>query len=61
MAGEIKVKQVRSMASVPRNQRRILQGLGLRKIGQERVHKDNNCIRGMVNKISHLVTYELKK
>ena len=37
----------------------VLSGLGLRKIGSVRKYKDNNCMRGMVNKVSHLVKYEL--
>ena len=56
---QIKVKQVRSLIGVPEKVRAVVHGLGLGKIGKERVYKDNNCIRGQVNKIKHLVTYEL--
>ena len=56
---QIKVKQVRSLIGVPKKVKAVMSGLGLRKVGQERVYKDNNCIRGQVNKVKHLVSYEL--
>jgi large subunit ribosomal protein L30 len=55
----IKVKQIRSIIGQSKSQGLILRGLGLRRLGAERVHKDNNCIRGMINKVKHLVNYEL--
>lgn len=57
---QIIVKQTRSLCSEPENQRKIVRALGLGKIGRSKVHKDNNCIRGMINKVKHLVSYELK-
>ncbi|MBP6218686.1 MAG: 50S ribosomal protein L30 [Oligoflexales bacterium] len=56
--GKIKVTQVKSVISEPEKVRRIIAGLGLRKRGAVKVHQDNNCIRGMVNKVIHLVKYE---
>jgi large subunit ribosomal protein L30 len=55
------VKQVKSTCSQPPEQERVLRALGLRRIGRVRKHKDNNCIRGMINKVRHLVSYELVK
>ena len=57
---KILIKQTRSVITESHQSRRILQALGLGRIGQARLHKDNNCIRGMVNKVKHLVSYELK-
>lgn len=51
----IRIRQVRSVIGRPRPQRRVLEGLGLRRIRHEVVQPDNPAIRGMVNKISHLV------
>ena len=34
--------------------------LGLKKMHQTAEHKDNAAIRGMINKVSHLVTVEEK-
>lgn len=55
----IRVEQIRSTAGIPDQQIRILRGLGLRRVGHNRVHRDNNCIRGMINKVIHLVNYKL--
>jgi large subunit ribosomal protein L30 len=60
-ASKIKVTQVKSVISEPEKMRKIIAGLGLRKIGAVKVHNDNNCIRGMINKVTHLVRYELIK
>ena len=57
---KIVVKQVHSIITETPNTRRVIASLGLGRIGKVKVHKDNNCIRGMINKVRHLVTYELK-
>jgi large subunit ribosomal protein L30 len=59
MAQQIKVIQTRSVIHQTQKIRRVLRALGLRRIGAERVHNDNNCIRGMVNKVKHVVSYEI--
>jgi large subunit ribosomal protein L30 len=59
MANFIEVTQVKSVIGNPEKTRRIIKGLGLRGIGGVRVHKDNNCIRGMVNKVKHLISYRM--
>ena len=59
--GQIRVKQTRSTIGRDRATVKVMNALGLRRIGAERSFNDNNCIRGMVNKVSHLVSYELVK
>lgn len=60
MASYIKVTKTKSHIAEAEKVRKVLEfGLGLKKIGSTRVYKDNNCIRGMVNKVKHLVSYEL--
>jgi large subunit ribosomal protein L30 len=54
-SGTLRIRQVRSPVGRPRSQRRILEGLGLRRIRHVVEQPDNPAIRGMVNKISHLV------
>jgi len=54
----IKVKQVKSRIRCPKDQKRTLDALGLRKIGQVVEHDDNPAIRGMVGKVKHLVQIE---
>ena len=60
MSSYIRVTQIKSPISQNPKVRKVLEnGLGLRKIGSTKEYKDNNCIRGMVNKVKHLVSYEL--
>jgi large subunit ribosomal protein L30 len=52
----IAVTQVRSRSGRPEAHRRILDALGLRRNQQTVIHNDTPAIRGMVEKIPHLVT-----
>jgi len=60
MSGHIVITQRRSTAQSNENQRRVLKSLGLNRVGDCNSVTDNNCIRGMLNKVKHLVSYELK-
>lgn len=51
----IKIKQVRSRIRCPKTQKRTLDALGLRHLGQVVEHNDTPQIRGMVDKVHHLV------
>ncbi len=55
---KIKVTKVRSAINRPKNQKRTLEALGLKKIGQTVEHEDTPNILGMVNKVKHLVSVE---
>lgn len=55
---QIQVTQHRSVIGCPGDQRRTVRSLGLHRIGDSAVHTDNPTIRGMVNKVRHLVTLE---
>ncbi|HLO73802.1 MAG TPA: 50S ribosomal protein L30 [Flavobacterium sp.] len=55
------VKQVRSKINCPLDQKRTLEALGLRKMGQVVEHDANPAILGMVNKVKHLVSVEETK
>ena len=55
---KIKVKQLKSSIKRPQNQKRTLEALGLRKIGQVVEHDDTPNIMGMINKVKHLVSTE---
>ena len=44
--------------SVKKEQRATVEALGLNKIGQQVLHQDNDAIRGMLNRVSHLVVFE---
>lgn len=57
----IKVKLIKSYAGASKDQRATITGLGLTKMGQERLLKDTPSIRGMVFKVKHLVSSETVK
>ncbi|TGD57105.1 50S ribosomal protein L30 [Flavobacterium humi] len=53
---KILVKQVTSKINCPLTQKRTLEALGLRKMGQVVEHDASPAILGMVNKVKHLVS-----
>lgn len=55
---KIKVKQIKSGIKRPQNQKRTLEALGLRKIGQVVEHEDSASILGMIDTVKHLVSTE---
>lgn len=55
------VKQVRSQINCPLTQKRGLEALGLRRLGQVVEHESNPAILGMINKVKHLVSVEEAK
>ena len=55
MASKIYIKQIRSPIRRPEVQRKILKGLGLNKMNKVSELSDTPSIRGMINKIPHLV------
>ena len=54
----LRVKQIRSAVGRPEDQGRTLKALGLGKINRVVEHADNDCIRGMLFKVKHLVEVE---
>jgi large subunit ribosomal protein L30 len=57
-AGRLRITQTRSLIGHPRNQRDTVRSLGLRRIRDVVVQDDRPEIRGMINKVRHLVTVE---
>ena len=54
----LKITQFKSGIGYAENQKKVLIGLGLGKIGRTVTRVDHPCIRGMVTKVSHLVSVE---
>lgn len=54
----LRVKQIRSPIGYHRRQRLVLRGLGLRKMHQVVELPDTPAVRGMVDKVRHLVAVE---
>ena len=53
---KVKIKQTRSKINRPVDQKRTLEALGLKKIGQVVEHEMTPSIDGMINKVKHLIT-----
>lgn len=51
----IKVKQIKSRIGFPKDQRKTLDSLGLHKLNHVSEVKDNPSVRGMIEKVKHLV------
>ncbi|WP_338733004.1 50S ribosomal protein L30 [Mangrovimonas cancribranchiae] len=58
---KIKVTKVKSAINRTQRQKRTLEALGLKKIGQVVEHDATPNILGMVNKVKHLVSVEETK
>ncbi|GAF14863.1 LSU ribosomal protein L30p [Bacillus sp. JCM 19046] len=56
MAKKLEITLTRSLIGRPSDQRVTVNTLGLRKMHQTVTQEDNVAIRGMVNKVKHLVT-----
>lgn len=51
----IQIKLVKSVITQPPAQRKTVKALGLTRLNQVRSLPDNECTRGMIQKIQHLV------
>lgn len=49
------IKQLKGCAGKSKIQRLILNGLGLRRVGDERNLQDTPAIRGMIEKVQHMI------
>ncbi|PYZ91874.1 50S ribosomal protein L30 [Salipaludibacillus keqinensis] len=56
MAKKLEITLTRSLIGRPEDQRVTVKTLGLRKVNHTVVQEDNDAMRGMVNKVSHLVS-----
>lgn len=58
---KIKVVQKKSVIGRPLDQKRTVRALGLKRINDSVVHQDKPEIRGMINKVKHLIEFEETK
>lgn len=61
MGTKLKIKMVKSLITRPEKQRKIMRGLGLSKLNSTVILADTPEVRGMINKVSHLVSVEESK
>ena len=55
---KLSITLVKSSIGYELDQKKTLKALGLRRMNQSVVHDDSAVIRGMINKVRHLVTVE---
>jgi large subunit ribosomal protein L30 len=55
---QLKITQVRSTIRRPAKQKRTLEALGLRRMNQTVIHEESPQLRGMLDKVHHLVRVE---
>lgn len=55
---KLKVTQVRSTIGCKKDQIATMEALGLKKIRSEKIHDDSPAVRGMIDKVKHLVSVE---
>ena len=58
MADKIKVTLLKSSIGNRKNQKENLKGLGLKKINCSRILENTPSVRGMIQKVQHLVRIE---
>ena len=58
MEGKLKVTYLRSAIGFNKNQAKVLESLGLRKLNDENILPDNPAVNGMIFKVKHLVKVE---
>ncbi len=56
--GRVRVTLRRSLIGHAERRRRIVRALGLRRVGQSRVHVLTPALKGALSKIGHLVSVE---
>jgi large subunit ribosomal protein L30 len=54
-AGTVRIRWIRSTIACPEKHKKVIAGLGFRKLQQEIVRPDTPSIRGMIAKVPHLV------
>ncbi|ARK21502.1 50S ribosomal protein L30 [Sporosarcina sp. P26b] len=55
MTNKLEVTLTKSVIGSKPTQRKTIEALGLRKLNQTVEHQNNDAIRGMITKVSHLV------
>jgi large subunit ribosomal protein L30 len=55
---KLSIKLVKSSIGYSQDQKKTLRALGLRRMQQSVIQNDSATVRGMINKVRHLVTVE---
>ena len=60
MVAKLRITWVKSGIGYAKTQKRTLKALGFNRLNQSVTHDDSPSIRGMINKVRHLVKVEEK-
>ena len=55
---KLRIKYIKSAIGYPKDQKATIRSLGFRKLQQTVEHEDHPAIRGMIQKVIHLVQVE---
>jgi large subunit ribosomal protein L30 len=55
---KLRVTWIKSGIGYAQDQKRTLKALGLNRLNQSVVHSDSPSVRGMINKVRHLIRVE---
>ncbi|MBK7103970.1 MAG: 50S ribosomal protein L30 [Ignavibacteriae bacterium] len=55
---KLKITQTKSVIDRPKDQKLTIKALGLGRPNYSKIHNDTPQIRGMINKVHHLVKFE---
>ena len=55
---KLRITRVKSSIGYAEVQKRTLKALGLRRLNQSVIHSDCASVRGMINKVKHLIKVE---
>ncbi len=55
---KLQITWIKSDIGYDKTQKRTLKSLGLNRLNQTIVHEDNLAMRGMINKVRHLIKVE---
>ncbi|KPK99920.1 MAG: 50S ribosomal protein L30 [candidate division Zixibacteria bacterium SM23_73_3] len=58
MAGKLKITQVKSAIGYAKKQKQMVRALGIKKLYQSVEQKDTPQLRGMIEKVKHLLKVE---
>ena len=55
---KLRITWIKSAIGYEKSQKRTLEALGFHRLNQSVIHEDSSSVRGMINKVRHLVTVE---
>ena len=55
---KLRITWIKSAIGYEKSQRQTLRSLGFHRLHESVVHEDSNSLRGMINKVRHLVKVE---